>query len=124
YHLSKKEGKTGTPEKPLSSLGLTSYLTYWKAKLVKYLLERSNQGQNHPLSISEFSNYSSITPEDIVKTISEMQQDSCKILQRSPDSENHFEIVLPSSIDSILKISNKHFANEMFFVSKDLPGIT
>lgn len=36
YELSRRAGKTGTPERPLSDLGLRSFLTYWIATLVQF----------------------------------------------------------------------------------------
>lgn len=36
YELSRRVGKTGTPERPLSDLGLRSFLTYWIATLVQF----------------------------------------------------------------------------------------
>ncbi|CAK7891158.1 histone acetyltransferase Esa1p [[Candida] anglica] len=42
YMLSHVENKVGSPEKPLSDLGLLSYRAYWTDTLVKLLVERNS----------------------------------------------------------------------------------
>ncbi|CAO3664009.1 unnamed protein product [Rhizopus microsporus] len=46
YLLSKMENKIGTPERPLSDLGLLSYRSYWKTVVFKHLKD-----QRDPISI-------------------------------------------------------------------------
>lgn len=37
YLLSKKEARTGTPERPLSQLGALSYKNYWTLAIMRFL---------------------------------------------------------------------------------------
>jgi len=64
YELSKKEGKVGTPEKPLSDLGLLSFRSYWSQVLLEIL--RKHRGN---LSIKDMSDMTSIKTEDIISTL-------------------------------------------------------
>jgi histone acetyltransferase MYST2 len=65
YLLSKTEGKIGSPEKPLSDLGLISYRSYWKSVILEYLLEY--KGSN--ISIRDLSQETAINAYDIVSTL-------------------------------------------------------
>ena len=47
YLLTRKEQKCGSPERPLSDLGLVSYRGYWKDVILTYILEHEpNQCSN------------------------------------------------------------------------------
>jgi histone acetyltransferase HTATIP len=64
YELSLIEKKTGSPEKPLSDLGLLSYRSYWADTIVELLV--SSRGE---MSIQEISDITSITIDDIMHTL-------------------------------------------------------
>ncbi|XP_064470837.1 histone acetyltransferase KAT7-like isoform X2 [Ornithodoros turicata] len=65
YLLSKVENKVGSPEKPLSDLGLISYRSYWKSVVLDYL--RRFEGKE--LSIKDLSQETAISAYDIVSTL-------------------------------------------------------
>lgn len=68
YELSKVEGKLGSPEKPLSDLGLLSYRAYWQEKIVELLLESEDE-----ISLDEIAHRTSITHGDIMHTCQALQ---------------------------------------------------
>lgn len=61
YLLTRIEGKTGSPEKPLSDMGLVSYRNYWRLILSYHL-----RYQKTPLSIADLSERTGMTADDIV----------------------------------------------------------
>ncbi|EAT33225.1 AAEL014513-PA [Aedes aegypti] len=65
YMLTRVEGKIGSPEKPLSDLGLISYRSYWKDVLLAYLCSRAGT----TLSIKDISQEMAINSYDIVSTL-------------------------------------------------------
>lgn len=68
YELSKVEGKLGSPEKPLSDLGLLSYRAYWQEKIVDLLTESEDE-----ISLDEIAQRTSITHGDIMHTCQALQ---------------------------------------------------
>ncbi|KJE91466.1 MYST histone acetyltransferase 2 [Capsaspora owczarzaki ATCC 30864] len=65
YLLSREEGKIGSPEKPLSDLGLISYRSYWKTVIMDYLVQHTRAD----ITIKELSQSTAINPYDIVSTL-------------------------------------------------------
>lgn len=64
YLLTRVEAKTGSPEKPLSDMGLVSYRNYWRLVLSYELLN-----QTKPISIVNLSERTGMTADDIVAAL-------------------------------------------------------
>ncbi|KAI9770576.1 MAG: Histone acetyltransferase [Geoglossum simile] len=64
YELSKREGKPGSPEKPLSDLGLMSYRAYWQETIVNILMDGRTD-----VNIEEIGSLSAMTTNDVLHTL-------------------------------------------------------
>ena len=79
YLLTRVEGKTGSPEKPLSDMGLVSYRNYWRLVLSYELIE-----QKSPLSITDLSDRTGMTADDIVAAL-----EGLRALVRDPITKSY-----------------------------------
>ncbi|EWC44791.1 hypothetical protein DRE_06429 [Drechslerella stenobrocha 248] len=64
YLLTRTEGRLGSPEKPLSDLGLVSYRNYWKLTLC-YLLRDIHGGT----SVTAMCDETGMTPDDVISAL-------------------------------------------------------
>lgn len=74
YELSKREGKPGSPEKPLSDLGKISYRSYWTHVLFSIL---GKQGADDNIQIKGLSQMTGIKTEDIISTLQSLDMVKC-----------------------------------------------
>lgn len=65
YEITKREGKTGSPEKPLSDLGLVSYRSFWTLEL----LQKLKSSRPASLSITGLVEMTAFKREDIIDTL-------------------------------------------------------
>jgi len=71
YELSKIEGKLGSPEKPLSDLGLLSYRQYWSENILNMLLTCQEKGDG--CTMEQISTSLSMTLKDVEHTLQFMR---------------------------------------------------
>ncbi|KAM0265647.1 hypothetical protein ACHAQJ_000081 [Trichoderma viride] len=71
YLLTKVEEKTGSPEKPLSDMGLVSYRNYWRLRLCRYFIEtlKDDEHKQNGLSIKQISDDTGMTPDDVIAAL-------------------------------------------------------
>eukprot|EP00235_Prasinoderma_singulare_P001451 CAMPEP_0119170214 /NCGR_PEP_ID=MMETSP1315-20130426/16540_1 /TAXON_ID=676789 /ORGANISM="Prasinoderma singularis, Strain RCC927" /LENGTH=433 /DNA_ID=CAMNT_0007163917 /DNA_START=295 /DNA_END=1593 /DNA_ORIENTATION=+ len=96
FELSKKEGKAGTPERPLSDLGKVSYTSYWTRVLLNIL--KTHKGN---VSINDLSQMTCFKTQDIIETLQLL--DLIKY-----QKGQHVICAAPKIIERHLKAAGKH----------------
>ncbi|KAM0226210.1 hypothetical protein ACHAQD_000125 [Fusarium lateritium] len=84
YLLTKVEEKTGSPEKPLSDMGLVSYRNYWRLILCRYFLNlmEKEKGKTPGLSVKQISADTGMTADDVVSAL-----EGLRALVRDPQTK-------------------------------------
>jgi len=69
YEMSKREGRMGGPEKPLSDLGALAYIHYWSQTLARTILSCPSK---KTLTVQDLGQKTFIVPDDIITTLQAM----------------------------------------------------
>lgn len=107
YLLSKREFKSGTPEKPLSDLGLLSYRNFWKVKIayvLKSLYGELAEGSDFKVSISQLSSLTGMITSDVIVGLEQVHG-----LLRDPVTGKYGVCI---NLDTINKVIDKWEAKE------------
>lgn len=96
YLLTRVEKKTGSPEKPLSDMGLVSYRNYWRLVLCRYLKD-FKPGDKIP-SIREISDSMGLTPDDVISAL-----DALGTLIRDPVTGTYAMKIMPDYYQEIFQ---------------------
>jgi hypothetical protein len=69
YELSKRNGRLGGPERPLSEAGAASYAVYWCRTVGRLLLKRP---RNNAISVRDISEATCMIEEDVMGALAQM----------------------------------------------------
>ncbi|KAK3316395.1 hypothetical protein B0H66DRAFT_293673 [Apodospora peruviana] len=107
YLLTRVEQKTGSPEKPLSDMGLVSYRNYWRLIMCRYLLRffSDNIGERKGLSIKNISDDTGLTPDDVISAL-----EGLRCLVRDPQTQLYaFRVDLQYCREYVAKWESKNY---------------
>lgn len=113
YLLTKQECRTGSPEKPLSDMGLVSYRSYWRTVLCRLLLRYKDQqsGSAH-ISIARIAKETGMTPDDIISTL-----EALRFLVRDPVTRTY---AMRLDYEYMREYVDKHEKKATIQLNKDL----
>lgn len=107
YLLTRVEGKTGSPEKPLSDMGLVSYRNYWRLIMCRYLIKHcpDDRREKRGLSIKQISDDTGLTPDDIISAL-----EGLRCLVRDPQTQIYaFRVDLQFCKEYVAKWESKNY---------------
>lgn len=107
YLLTRVEGKTGSPEKPLSDMGLVSYRNYWRLIMCRYLLQHCPEDKHvkRGLSIKQISDDTGLTADDVISAL-----EGLRCLVRDPQTQLYaFRVDIQFCKEYVAKWESKNY---------------
>ncbi|KAH8884600.1 hypothetical protein GQ53DRAFT_661321 [Thozetella sp. PMI_491] len=107
YLLTRVEEKTGSPEKPLSDMGLVSYRNYWRLVMCQYMLRHVAEDKTEKigLSIKQISEDTGLTPDDVISAL-----EGLRCLVRDPQTQLYaFRVDLQYCREYVAKWESKNY---------------
>ncbi|OZC08799.1 hypothetical protein X798_04216 [Onchocerca flexuosa] len=72
FLLSRREGITGTPERPLSDMGNLAYRSYWRSIVLEYF-KRPSSASFAALTLEDIAKTTGVSVEDIMQTMKDLE---------------------------------------------------
>lgn len=107
YLLTRVEGKCGSPEKPLSDMGLVSYRNYWRLVMCRYLLAHvfEDRREKRGLSIRQISDDTGMTADDVISAL-----EGLRCLVRDPQTQMYaFRVDIEFCKEYVAKWESKQY---------------
>lgn len=107
YLLTRVEGKCGSPEKPLSDMGLVSYRNYWRLVMCRYLIQQVSEDRHEKrgLSIKRISDDTGLTADDVISAL-----EGLRCLVRDPQTQMYaFRVDIEFCKQYIAKWESKNY---------------
>ena len=70
YELSRREGRYGGPERPLSELGKKGYMQFWEARIARTVLGLKNKSS---ITVQELAKLSWSLTDDVMASLKRME---------------------------------------------------
>lgn len=107
YLLTRVEGKCGSPEKPLSDMGLVSYRNYWRLVMCRYLIQQVSEDRHEKrgLSVKQISDNTGMTADDVISAL-----EGLRCLVRDPATQLYaFRVDIEFCKQYIAKWESKNY---------------